>query len=200
VGLYDREPPAIDLDSPGSAIGRARTAGPAGRVPRWRLWIAGTIAACVLVAGAATTTHAVEEPCASCGTDPGGVDRTRRRHAVRAARGGDQVTAIVSAHLDAAVVLLATLAAPDRAHAYQLWLIEGGRATSAGVLPAGRNGGTRYVSGIGSAEQLGVTVEPAGGSSLPAPPRRGAAALNAVPPRPGRPGRYRRINGPVGVR
>jgi anti-sigma-K factor RskA len=161
------------LERPGPATGPARTAEPrrTRTARRWRPWIAGTIAASVLAAGAATTTYVVQErrvhqaeQIQAVVTAPDAVTRSGP------ARGGDQVTAIVSLHQDAAVVLLATLAAPDRAHAYQLWFIEGSQATSAGVLPAGRNDGASYVSGIGGAQQLGVTLEPAGGSTRPSPP------------------------------
>jgi hypothetical protein len=66
--------------------------------------------------GAATTTYVVQERrvhkadlIQAVLTAPDAVTRSGR------ARGGDRVTAIVSSHRDAAVVLLATLAAPDRA-------------------------------------------------------------------------------------
>lgn len=50
--------------------------------------------------------------------------------------------------------------------AYQLWLISGDEATSAGVL--GREGDLEaVVDGIGDAESVGLTVEPEAGSKQP---------------------------------
>lgn len=81
--------------------------------------------------------------------------------------GGGRVSVVVSASLDRAVVVLSGLAAVERDRAYQLWLITGRSARSAGVLPAGQSGATRLLDGLGDAELLGVTEEPAGGSPQP---------------------------------
>jgi anti-sigma-K factor RskA len=50
--------------------------------------------------------------------------------------------------------------------AYQLWVISGDGATSAGVL--GRTGDLeQVVEGVDDADALGLTVEPSGGSDAP---------------------------------
>lgn len=49
---------------------------------------------------------------------------------------------------------------------YQLWLIEDGHSRSAGVLGNGSELAA-FVEDMGSAESLGVTVEPVGGSTQP---------------------------------
>jgi anti-sigma-K factor RskA len=77
---------------------------------------------------------------------------------------------VLSPARDAAVVVLSGLTTPDRAHAYQLWLIRGGRPASAGVLTAGHGGGARYIDRVRGADLLGLTLEPAGGSTRPSEP------------------------------
>jgi anti-sigma-K factor RskA len=77
---------------------------------------------------------------------------------------------VLSPARDAAVVVLSGLSTPDRGHGYQLWLIDDGRATSAGVLTAGQAGGARFVTDVGGADLLGLTLEPAGGSTRPSEP------------------------------
>ena len=54
-----------------------------------------------------------------------------------------------------------------RQQAYQLWLIEDGTPTSAGVLAAGAGSGTAVLDTVGDAQALAVTLEPAGGSPQP---------------------------------
>jgi anti-sigma-K factor RskA len=52
---------------------------------------------------------------------------------------------------------------------YELWLLSTGSARSAGLLPAPTDGKTAPVlaAGLTSADKVGVTVEPAGGTSSP---------------------------------
>jgi anti-sigma-K factor RskA len=60
-----------------------------------------------------------------------------------------------------------TLPAPQ---VYQLWFIGTGGARSAGLLPAAGPGGTTALvlaSGLTAGDKIGVTVEPAGGTSAP---------------------------------
>ena len=55
------------------------------------------------------------------------------------------------------------------AKVYELWLLSTGSAVSAGLLPQSTDGKTAPVlaSGLTSADKVGVTVEPAGGTSSP---------------------------------
>lgn len=138
---------------------------------RWRPWVAGTVAASVLAVGASAATYVIQvrrvteaERIQTVLTAPDAVTLTAP------ARGGGQVSIVLSPARDAAVVVTAGLTTPDRAHAYQLWLIDDGRATSAGVLAAGQAGGARYVTAVGAADQVGLTLEPAGGSTRPSLP------------------------------
>lgn len=83
--------------------------------------------------------------------------------------GGGKVTVVASPSRDAAVVLLATHS-PGADRAYQFWLMEGATPHSAGVLAAGQSTATHLVDGVKAADMLGVTVEPAGGSTSPTLP------------------------------
>jgi Anti-sigma-K factor rskA, C-terminal len=81
--------------------------------------------------------------------------------------GGGRLAVVHSAGQDSAVVMCAGLDMPDRAHAYQVWLMRGGEATSAGVLPAGTNAGTMLVTGIGDADAIAISLQQAGGDQVP---------------------------------
>jgi anti-sigma-K factor RskA len=92
-----------------------------------------------------------------------------RLHTATAA-GGGQVTVVSSDSRNEAVAVLTGLPSPGAGHAYQLWVISDGRPRSAGVLAAGRTGATELVAGVRGAQLIGVTREPAGGSTTPTPP------------------------------
>lgn len=74
------------------------------------------------------------------------------------------VTIIRSRQRDEAVVVLATLPDPGAEQAYELWLGTEGELVSAGVLEAGAGSSTTLVSGVGDADLIGVSLEPATGS------------------------------------
>ncbi len=83
-------------------------------------------------------------------------------------RGGGRVTVVVSQRLDRAVVLLDGLSQPPRGRTYQLWFISGKSARSAGVVDVTGSGRVSEVlSGVGSANAFGISVEPQGGSKAP---------------------------------
>ena len=81
------------------------------------------------------------------------------------ATGGGEVRVIVSKSHDAAVVVGASLPALDEDQTYQVWRMEDGKPTSAGLL--GREPGVLYVDGVKGAEAYAVSVEPSGGSRQP---------------------------------
>lgn len=82
---------------------------------------------------------------------------------------GGSVTAVISAHDQEAVITTAGMPAPPGSRVYQLWVISGSGARSAGLLPAALSGTTTPVlaSGVRPGDRLGITVEPAGGSTHP---------------------------------
>ncbi|MFI0371136.1 anti-sigma factor domain-containing protein [Actinomadura sp. 1N219] len=88
------------------------------------------------------------------------------RSATGRARGGGTVTIVASASRGRVVVASSGLRALPSSRAYQLWLIDADGARSAGLLPGDR---TRpVVAGAWRpSDKVGVTVEPAGGSTRP---------------------------------
>ncbi|HYK70544.1 MAG TPA: anti-sigma factor [Streptosporangiaceae bacterium] len=83
---------------------------------------------------------------------------------------GGHVTVISSPSLDKAVAVLTRLPSPGSGHTYQLWVISHGTPRSAGVLAAGSTGATELLSGVRGAQAIGVSREPAGGSTTPTQP------------------------------
>ncbi len=76
--------------------------------------------------------------------------------------GGGRVTVAVSPSLDQGVVLVSRMPEPPAGKVYQLWLITGNSPTSAAVMAAGQRDGTVLLNSVGTADTLGVTVEPVG--------------------------------------
>jgi len=96
------------------------------------------------------------------------------------APGGGGVTVILSKSLDRVMVMDAGLPAQPGGKVYEAWLITGtGAPRSAGGIAPADDGGLVVAQGIGNADHLAVSVEPAGGSpngvptdvlmSMPAP-------------------------------
>jgi anti-sigma factor RsiW len=78
---------------------------------------------------------------------------------------GGTVTAVVSpSHQEAVVTTVGMPALPGK-HVYQLWVMSKTGARSAGLLLASDQ--PALASGFSSADQLGITIEPAGGTSRP---------------------------------
>ncbi|MEU8076068.1 anti-sigma factor [Catellatospora citrea] len=172
-----------------TAVGRTRQIRPARPVRHrrgaptrwWRHPAALTTVACLLVAAAVGGAYTMN------------VQRLRSEHAAALAaqqelarmnavltasdatvrstdvKGGGKATIVASPSRNAAVILLATHS-PGALRAYQFWLIDGGTPRSVGVLAAGQGSATHLVDGVGAADALGVTVEPAGGSATPTLP------------------------------
>ncbi|PRY59662.1 anti-sigma factor [Glycomyces artemisiae] len=87
-----------------------------------------------------------------------------------AADGGGKVSVVYSEQLDKAVVVLAGLAAIGEERSYQIWMVDPEGQVSAGVMDPGDRSATMLVEGLGDAELIGVTQEPAGGSETPTLP------------------------------
>jgi anti-sigma-K factor RskA len=82
---------------------------------------------------------------------------------------GGTATVVVAGSLHKLIFTSTGLPALTNAQVYQLWLIGPAGAKSAGLLPAASQGKTAPVlaSGLVPGDQVGVTVEPAGGTSQP---------------------------------
>lgn len=160
--------------TPQERPGRVGTRAPT----RWRRTVA-AVAAGILAVGAGTATWLVQEQRVrdEHAATVAARAETERIRAVLAAPdavvrsavvpAGGRVTVVTSTGRDEGVVALAGLATPASGRAYQLWLISGGTAVSAGVLPAGRNAATVLIGGVRGKGVVGVTEEPAGGSGQP---------------------------------
>jgi anti-sigma-K factor RskA len=82
---------------------------------------------------------------------------------------GGTATVLESRHQHSLVFTASRLRALPAGRSYELWLMGPGRARSAGLLPRPRAGmiGPMVISGLAAGEQIGLTVEPAGGSARP---------------------------------
>lgn len=91
------------------------------------------------------------------------------RIASQATSRGGTATVVVSRAEDAVVVTTNGLPALPSSKVYQLWLIGPPRVRSAGLLPPASAGRTAPVlaSGLRAGDQIGMTVEPSGGTSHP---------------------------------
>ncbi|MHA7220801.1 anti-sigma factor [Arthrobacter sp. RHLT1-20] len=95
--------------------------------------------------------------------------------------GGGTATVSVSSSRDAIVVKMNDVPAPPPGKVYQMWLIprDGSAPVSQGLMDAESLSKPAVVKGISTAAALGITVEPAGGSTSPTMPTVAAAPLGA---------------------
>jgi anti-sigma-K factor RskA len=82
---------------------------------------------------------------------------------------GGTVTAVISPRDREAVITTADMPTQSDAKVYQLWVISASGARSIGLLPGGGTGVTSPVlaADVQPGDRLGITVEPAGGTSQP---------------------------------
>jgi anti-sigma-K factor RskA len=80
---------------------------------------------------------------------------------------GGTVTVVVSAEQRAAVVSATGMRSLPASETYQLWVIGPHGARSAGLLSGTGQVGQVLASGVASGDRIGITVEPAGGTSSP---------------------------------
>lgn len=88
------------------------------------------------------------------------------RALTRPTSAGGTATVVYSLARHALIVTSAKLPAPGAGKVYELWLIRPSVTRRAGLLPAG-GAGPVLVSGLRAGDDLGLTVEPAGGTSQP---------------------------------
>ena len=67
----------------------------------------------------------------------------------------------------------------DDDHSYQVWLVDAAGQESASVMDPGDSSATMWIEGLGDTEVIGVTEEPAGGSTTPTLPMVADVALPA---------------------
>jgi hypothetical protein len=187
-GVWSVPPPAL-RGNVLSAITSVRQIAPVSpapmqaTAPRRRLRVVTAAAAVVVaVAGAATVASVIQN------------DRVRREHQraetaqaaearVRAllaapdlvvreepVTGGGRVTVATSKLHDAGVIMLAAGSAPADGKVYQLWTIRSQQPVSEGALAPGQTTSVRIVDGMSQASDVGVSIEPPGGSKTPTTP------------------------------
>jgi anti-sigma-K factor RskA len=88
------------------------------------------------------------------------------------ARPSGTATILMSRSLDKAVIVASGLRTLSGAKTYQLWLMGAGPPRPAGILgpSAGRPSRPVLAGPVGAARQIGLTIEPAGGSPRPTSP------------------------------
>ena len=161
-------PPVVEHGRAGETPRRAR---PPRAVPR----LAWTVAAICLIAVIALTTLLIRTQSQ--------LDQANARQAAIAAvlaapdaravtqrtSEGGTATVVYSQARHALIVTSAQLPPPPPGKVYELWLLGPPRVRPAGLLPATAHGQTApvLVAGLVPGDQLGMTVEPAGGTSHP---------------------------------
>lgn len=85
----------------------------------------------------------------------------------KALKAGGNLRMVSSASNDSAVVVAHGLTAPTDQKVYQLWMIDDSGPHSQGTFTTA---GTMIMQGLGTADRIAVTIEPAGGSKQPSTP------------------------------
>ncbi|TDD25378.1 hypothetical protein E1287_37345 [Actinomadura sp. KC06] len=142
------------------------------RPKRWRRAAVAGVAAAACLVTAVSVAEAVRErqrveQAEDASRDVASVlSAPDARSATGGAKGGGTVTIVASASRGRVVVASSGLEALPSSRAYQLWLIDADGARSAGLLPGDRS--RPVVAGTWRpTDQVGVTIEPAGGSARP---------------------------------
>ena len=168
VGLEHRRTPMSWLFT-GRPRGARRHAQGRPRVP---LLAAALAAACLVIVLALGITQALtRHPPGAAPTASAAISRVvtapdARTQILRTSVGGT-VTVVVSAGQQAAVVSATGMRSLPSAETYQLWVIGPDGAHSAGLLSGTGRVGPVLASGVVPGDRIGITVEPAGGTSVP---------------------------------
>lgn len=80
---------------------------------------------------------------------------------------GGTGTVLVSRARDEAAITIHGLTGLAPGHTYQLWMMGPSGARSGGLVPHGQSSDSVLAHGLGDAQTIGLTVEPAGGSAQP---------------------------------
>jgi anti-sigma-K factor RskA len=84
--------------------------------------------------------------------------------------GAATATVVRSPSLRKAVLVTANMPAPPAGKVYELWLQQGTTLVPAGLVPAGQANTVLLEGDAASAQAVGITTEPAGGSDTPTLP------------------------------
>ena len=83
------------------------------------------------------------------------------------ATAGGTVTVVFSSQRDAAVITTSKLTSLPSGRVYQLWVMSSAGARSAGLVSQPDQASQVLAAGVRSGDKIGMTVEPAGGTSKP---------------------------------
>jgi anti-sigma-K factor RskA len=95
------------------------------------------------------------------------LDAPDARIEATSATAGGAVTVVVSALQREAVVTTRGMPSLSSSRVYQVWVMSSSGARSVGLLSSTAHIGELLASGVQSGDQIGITVEPSGGSSRP---------------------------------
>jgi anti-sigma factor RsiW len=144
-----------------------RFAGRPARIPRRAaaFAVAASVAAAVALGiTQVSTQHQLESTRASGAAITQVVTAPDARIHTTSTRAGGSVTLVTSAALREAVVTATGMVSPRAGRVYQVWVMSPSGARSAGLMAGA---GTLLASAVRPGDRIGITVEPAGGTSKP---------------------------------
>ena len=144
-----------------------RFAGQAARLPRRAVAFAAAASVAAAVALGVTqvsTQHQLASTRASGAAITRVVTAPDARIEKTRTSAGGTVTVVASAQLREAVVSATGMAAPPSGRVYQVWVMSPSGARSAGLMSGAS---TVLASAVRPGDRIGITVEPAGGTSQP---------------------------------
>jgi anti-sigma factor RsiW len=162
-----RQLPPLPADHQRRAQVSRLFAGQRGRIPRRVAAFAAAASVAAAVALGVTqvsTQHQLETARASDAAISRVVTAPDARIETTGTRAGGSVTVVASAALREAVVTAAGMVSPPTGRVYQVWVMSPSGARSAGLM-AGSS--TLLASAVVPGDRIGITVEPAGGTSKP---------------------------------
>ena len=162
-----RQLPPLPVDHQRRAQVSRLFAGQRGRIPRRVAAFAAAASVAAAVALGVTqvsTQHQLETARASDAAISRVVTAPDARIETTGTRAGGSVTVVASAALREAVVTAAGMVSPPTGRVYQVWVMSPSGARSAGLM-AGSS--TLLASAVVPGDRIGITVEPAGGTSKP---------------------------------
>lgn len=184
-GAWSVPPPSL-RENVMAAIGTTRQLAPAApatspaqAAPRKRLRLVAAAAAVVVAVGAVAAVQEQRVRDERAVAEAAQASEARVRAVLDAPdlqvreetlTGGGRVTVAMSRMRDAGVIMLAADAAPAGDRVFQLWTIRSKTPVSEGPLSPGQTAKVQIVEGMSAASDVGVTVEPAGGSAAPTTP------------------------------
>ena len=128
---------------------------------------ASVTAAVVLGISQLSTQHRLDSAQANAAAIARVVDAPDARTKTMNAASGGAVTVVVSAEQQEAVVTTSGMPSLPASRVYQVWVMDTAGARSVGLLPHTTQASQLLASRVRAGDQIGITVEPAGGTARP---------------------------------